>query len=185
MLVLDVLKTASLMLGLEDELAPVFVSGTVNAETQKKFDKLLAGFNLCFSEISTDYIPLLNSETLTPIGGRLYFGGGDVKRIYEIRTKAGKKLKYKQFDGYIFIDFAGEVDVISNTYPQKLEINSQFDSFGGKISEKCLAMGAASEYCFLTSLFEDAAIWDNRFRQALKCACAKKGSINLRGRRWL
>ncbi|MDR0850330.1 MAG: hypothetical protein LBN07_02465 [Christensenellaceae bacterium] len=185
MLVSNVLKTASLMLGLEEEFAPIFVSSAVSAETQKKFNKLLDSFNLCLSEISTDYIPLLTSQTLTPVGGKLYSNSTDMKRIYEIRTKSGKKLKYKLFEGFVSIDFAGPVEVTSFVAPQILTLNSTFSSFGGKVSEKCLAMGTSAEYCFLAALYNDAEIWDNRFRQALNRACSKKDSLILPERRWL
>lgn len=185
MLVSNVLKTASLMLGLEDEFAPIFVSATVGAETQKKFDKLLNSFNLCISEISTDYIPLLTSQTMMPIGKKLYINNNDMKQIYEIRVKGGKKIKYKLFEGFVEVVFGGMVEVISFATPQKLNLNGQFNGFGGKVSEKCLALGTVAEYCFLTALFDDAKIWDNRFRQALERACSKKDSVVLPERRWL
>ena len=175
----------SLMLGLDEEFAPVFSGGQVDAATVKKFDKLLGGFNLCISEIGSDYIPLLVSQTMTTTNGKLIIANNDAKSIREIRTIGGKKLKFKLFEGYVLVDFDGIVEVISVAIPSKLTLNSEFNAFAGRVSEKCLAIGTAAEFCFMSALFDDAAIWDNRFRQALKCSCFKKDSLILPRRRWL
>ena len=54
----------------------------------------------------------------------------------------------------------------------------------GKISARILAYGVASEYCFLEMLYDDATLWENRYKNALLCAQRKKGELKLKKRGW-
>ena len=54
-----------------------------------------------------------------------------------------------------------------------------------KISLKTLALGVASEYCFINGFFDDAKIWEERFEKSLQANLKKLGKVKLPNRRWM
>jgi hypothetical protein len=76
------------------------------------------------------------------------------------------------------------VEVTYKVYPEKILLDGNAESFGGKISARILAYGVASEYCFLEMLYDDATLWETRYKNALLNAQRKKGELKLKKRGW-
>lgn len=186
----NVLKIASLFVNLSTEFTPIIdeTEDTVDAQTQKEFEIFLKCLNLAYTEISTDYLPILESKQVLVENKKVYLDdiSTSIKDIVSVKLASnGKNVKYTLFSNYIEINAAGYVDIVYSIYPTDLTLSSDIDSFGGKISEKCLALGTASEYCYINGFYDEAEMWDNRFKQSLQIACRKKSEITLPRRRWL
>ena len=67
---------------------------------------------------------------------------------------------------------------------ETITFTSLAENFGGKISARVIAYGVASEYCFLEMLYDDATLWESRYKNALLVASRKKGEIQLKKRGW-
>lgn len=53
-----------------------------------------------------------------------------------------------------------------------------------RVSARVTALGVAAEYCFVCGLFEEAQLWDGRYKDSLKIALRKKGAMSVKARRW-
>lgn len=186
----NVLKIASLFVNLADEFSPIIdeTEDTVDTQTQKEFEIFLKCLNLVYTEISTDYLPILEKQRVLVENGKVYLDdiSESIKDIVSVKLASNEKnVKYTLFSNYIEVGAGGYVDIVYSIYPTALTLTSDIDSFGGKVSEKCLALGTASEYCYINGFYDEAEIWDNRFKDSLQIACRKKSEIILPKRRWL
>lgn len=184
MQVKQVLKTASVMLNLADEFQLIFDGGSVDSQTQKEFDKLLTSLNLCYLEVCSDYLPLLEQESIFADNGKIFFTqlNKSVCQIISIKTQNGKNVKFTLFPNCIKTNYDGYLNITYSYIPSTLTLNDNFDI---SITEKCLSMGTCAEYCFINSFFDDAEIWDKRFKESLQLSLKKRGGIKLPKRRWL
>ena len=77
--------------------------------------------------------------------------------------------------------FANEVEIIYKTFPTELTLSQSFSS---TIPERVYAYGVAREYYFNQTLFDDAEIWEERFKNSLQILTRKKSEIKMPKRRW-
>ena len=186
MKVKDVLKIASMFVNLEKELENVFVeeNSIIDEKYKDEVDLLLKCFNLAYQEIS-DYTMFKNRKVLKVVDGKVDCLEIDpnLKKVFFVKdTKNFKKLKYVLENGFlkIFADVA-EVKVVYSVEPKKLDIEDQIDFVG--VSEKCFALGVASEYFYIKSFYSEAQMFGKRFKDMLKIFL-KKESVHIPKRRW-
>ena len=182
MLVKDVIKLACNFTE-NDEIANAIKNNTTLSENQSVVvDMLMNCFNLVRNEIATEYVPILVRETITPNDFKIYFSSlsNSVFEIVSVKDMRGRNVKYKKFEDYI-MTFAGQVEILYKTIPQDLTISQSFSS---AIPERVFAYGVAREYYFNQTLFDDADIWEERFKNSLKVLTRKKSEIKMPNRRW-
>lgn len=188
MLVRDVIKLCCSYLQLTEFLQVIDNDNEVelNPEYLSERDLLVTCANLTFDFIASDYVPLLKSVKVTTSDGKINYSSlmpGRVKDIYSVKNAFGQKVVYKNFDTYLKT-VVGTVEIVFSYLPPTVNFYSKCDFFT-KLSERILAYGIASEYCFIKGLYEDANVWDTRLKQALLSACRKKGDIIVKKREWI
>lgn len=182
MQVKDIIKLACAFTE-NEELVSGIENNNLTSDQTLIVDCLVNCFNLVNNEIATQYIPYLKKETFQTNGFKIYFSSftGDVNEIISVKDKKGKNIKYKIFDNYI-VAVASEVEIVYSTKPQVLSISSTITSL---IPERVFAYGIAREYYFIQTLFDDANVWENRFKESLKVLSRKKSDISMPVRRWI
>lgn len=189
MTIKSILKTACIFLQ-KDELLSVQSLDGIGTETDeqtKELSHLLRCLNLVLSEIATDYIPLLKTETVSSTDGKILLSSlsKDVLDIVKVENKFMLSEPYKLFPGSIET-IPGEVKITYSYEPAKLEsLTSEIENFSGKLTDRLVAYGVAMEYCFICGLHDDASIWEKRFKDGLLIAARKKSAIRLPKRRWI
>ena len=184
----DILKIVCVFLKKEDFLETQSFGGTTqptNSQT-KEINHMLRCLNLVVNQISSDYIPLLKKETITPTNGKVLLGdlSKTVIDVIRVEDKFGIRVNYKMFPDY-FETINGEINVLYSYEPAEVsELSSEIESFSQKIGERVIAYGVAMEYCFICGLHDDDKKKEKRFKDALLIASRKKGEIKLPKRRW-
>ena len=102
-------------------------------------------------------------------------------KIISVRDTFGRPVRFKVFDSYLMA-LAGNVEVEYTTMPEKMDIDDEFSS---SLPERVYAYGIAREFCFLQSLFDDADVWDDRFKNTLEVLLQRKSELRMPGRRWI
>ena len=69
-----------------------------------------------------------------------------------------------------------------NAMPKELNFEDEFTS---TIPERVYAYGVVKEFYFIQALYEDAKIWDERFKNSIETFLRKKGNTFLPRRRWI
>ena len=168
----------------KQELASAIKEGLVLTEQQQALkENLLAYFNLVREEIANEFQPIMQTEKFIVKNFKLSFSefSSQVQDIYSIRDKFGRNVNYKIFDGYIFV-CGREVEVIYSSKAENLPFDGEFSS---NLPERIFAYGIAREYFFLNNLYDDANVWEGRFKGALSIMLRRKSEVKIPQRRWI
>ena len=181
MQVKDIVKRAARNLGRED-----LVSALDKDELEGEARTLVDCYNFVENEIALDYLPLKAEEEFTPEeNGIAYsrFSHAPVN-VMRVRTPAGGRVDFELFPALLRLpDGTGAVRVVYAYAPAKKGISDESE-FTGKISERLLSYGVSSEFCLVRGQYSEAAVWERKYREALRAACSSAGTLRIRARRW-
>ena len=189
MTIKSILKIAGLFLNKNDMISALDLENISSASqsVQDEINFLVKCLNLAYQEVASDYIPLLYKEKVTLTDGKLNFSGltKTIVDVVSLKDKNGFRVKYQSFPSYLQTN-ENEVEITYKYQPEDLtSLSSTIESFAGRVSEKLLAFGTLMEYCFILGLYEDAEIWEKRFKDALLVRSRKKSGMKLPSRRWI
>lgn len=147
-------------------------STTLEMPSEKKeiLSLLILAFNNTQDKILKN-INLITQETVTLENGKI-----DISKLSKKLNKVlkifcnGKKLNYKVLDNFIVLDNAIDYNNIEIEYSYFLpyiETLNDETNLQNLIKLRTFALGVASEYCFISGLFDDAEIWNKKFLQEL------------------
>ena len=186
----EILKNVCVYLGKEEILASNIFEPDgeeLTDQEQKDVNKIIKCINLCTEEIATECLKVLKEKEVEFINGEIdaFSIDENIFEIISIKNKFGKNLKYKYINGKI-VCLTSRATVTYSVYPKSVvELNDDVENFAGKMSARVLGYGVASEYCYLEMLYDDATIWETRFKNAMLTLARKKGEIKLKKRGWL
>ena len=75
-----------------------------------------------------------------------------------------------------------DVEVIYSTPALELKEDEEFTS---NLPERIFAYGVAREYFFIKNLYEDANIWEERFKGSLQIMLRRKSEVKIPRRSWI
>ena len=157
----------------------------LNESQKEELQTILMCVNMVNNIIATDYLKLKETITLENVSGKILFSDITNKKILDIVKICdtfGNSLKYKMdYDGVL--TKKGKVVLTYAFFPNTMDINDELD-FKIHINERIFTYGVLAEYYFFKGNFDDASIWDIRFKQALQTSIRKQGEIRLPKRGW-
>lgn len=158
-------------------------NSTLNDEQSLLCENLVKCLNLVNNEVASEYIPLIKCERVKPQEFKVLFSTltSNVLQIISVRDTLGRKVKFKAYDNYLMA-FASEVDIIYQAQPEQLSLDSDFNS---NLPDRVYAYGVAREYYFQQTLFDEADVWEDRFKNSLQVLSRKRSEIKVPERRWL
>ena len=168
----------------KDDLANALREGQdLSADFTALQNKLIKCFNLVREEIASEYQPLMQVEKFVVKNFKLEMSAfsKDVLEIYSIKDRYGRNVHYKIFDDYIFV-CGKDVEVIYSTPASQLSID---DDFSSNLPERVFAYGVAREFFFLNGLYEDANMWEDRFKGSLQILLRRKSEVRMPRRSWI
>lgn len=183
MKVKDVILKACDFIGKDDLSLVLSSSAQLSDEQQVLSDNLVKYFNLVRQEIANEFQPIMQAERFTVKNFKLSFSdfSKSVQEIYAVKDKFGRNVNYKIFEDYIFV-CGKDVEVIYSSAPEELSLEGELSS---NLPERIFAYGVAREYYFIHNLYEDANIWEGRFKGALEIMLRRKSEIRIPQRRWI
>lgn len=195
MTVKDAVELAAVYLQLEDVLSSENFSDSLNVNvnssvseddlTQRNINLLIRCTDLVLGEIASDQIPLKCVETLSSADGQIYFSSF-ANKVYKILSvkKNSSKISFKVFPTYIETGKSGEVEVEYNFLPEtKTSLTDSIDEVANLVDLRTIAYGVASEYAYISGLFEEAKMWEEKFKNAID-AKTKLKNYTVKARRW-
>ena len=148
-------------------------------------ENLLRCFNLVENELALDYFPLHAEEKLRTETGAVYFGELRFApvRITKVTDGWGNDCPYRLFPDYLKTQ-AGEITVQYSYLPGEkgLEDTSDFSLF---VSVRLFAYGMASEYALSCGRFEEASVWDKKYKDAICAVYKGRPCKKMNARRWV
>lgn len=185
---LEIIKLTAIYLQMEEVLELDIFGGSVTEQTEavaKDVELLTRCLNLIYDEIATDYLPLLHSESLSITNNRIAITDLEKRliNIMSLKDINDKTAKYKLYPTYIELN-DGSYTITYSYIPNSITINDTLEDFGSKLTERILAYGVASEFALISGLYDEASLWEKRFKDAMLIASRVKSEVIMPKRRW-
>lgn len=183
MLVSDVVALAAHNIG-RDDLIPAIQSADKN--TPDKLVGLLHAYNIVESEIALDYYPISQTVPMTPVSQKIYYESLPFfyRNLVSV-TQNNVPVRYELRPEYIYLPDApkGQVTVEYYYEPETKFLPSECE-FRTVISARLMSFGVACEYFLSQGKYDEAAVWEEKFRDALRAAGLLRRTLAMRSRRW-
>lgn len=183
MKVRDILTLAAMDLNLDDYIKRA-IKGNMSPQGLDGVNLLLHSFNMVENALAVEFLPLYAEDEIWAETGAVFYEQLTKKpvRIVSIYDENKKDVEYKIFPEY-FKTQPGKIIVRYTYVPQMKTIDDECDYH----MEGCLQIlvyGIANEYCLASGRFEEAEIWEKRYRKALKGLYKMHPGFVLKTRRW-
>ncbi len=167
------------------EVVSVKAGETDVADGKKLAEALLRCFNIVESELAVDYLPLFAEEEMETETGVVYYSelARSAVRVVKVTDAWGNETPFKLFPEYLKTQ-AGKVKIRYTYAPQEKTLDGSSD-FLLYASVRLFAYGIAAEYSLSCGYFEDAAVWDKKYKDAIAAAYRKKPCKRIQSRRWV
>lgn len=148
-------------------------------------NELLECFHTIENELALDYLPLYAEEELVSKTGAVYFSELDhaAVRIVEVLDGYGNVLKFQLFPQYLKTQ-PGKLKIRYSYTPERKTVDGESD-FNLHASARLFAYGMAAEYAIQNGLFEEAGIWDRKYKEAISAAYKATPNKKIASRRWV
>ena len=181
MTVEECVRLAAELLGIEKEISPE----TETETGMRKAALLLTCYNIVENELALDYLPLTAEDTIRSNTGVIEYESlkYPVVRIVEVKDGQGENVDFHIFAKYLKTE-TGTVTVRYTYTPSKKTMEEESD-FTAPVSSRLIAYGIAAEYAMANGLFEDASVWEKKYKQAIENAYRLQPCVRIRSRRWV
>lgn len=180
----DAIVAAATELGIVDEVIAFLES---DVETGKEAtERLLHCFNLVENELALDYLPLKAETEMETETGVIHFSklDRDVVRILKVQDEWGNEVPFKVFPEYVKTQQSGIVKITYAYTPKAKKLGEQSD-FTLYASARLFAYGMAAQYALEIGSFEENAVWEKKYKDALKRTYRLYSGKVIRSRRWV
>lgn len=187
----DIVRLAAVFLQLDvneevfcEEADTAFVQAEFNSDKRLKLLKDCTEFVL--NQIATDYLPLKKTEKVFSEDGTIPYGefARDMIEATSVKNSCGQNVRFSHLPDGLFVGERGEMEVTYFYRPGEKTFFDEAETGSCKVTDRVVALGVAAEYSFVCGLFDEASMWDVRYKDSLKIAVRKKGAVTLRARRW-
>ncbi|MBQ9113425.1 MAG: hypothetical protein IJY05_00705 [Clostridia bacterium] len=182
MKVKECVEKAAMLLGIADEVCAYLNEG--DTQGQEQTERLVKCFNLVENELALDYLPLFAEQKVVNQNGKVDFLllQKNVVRIAGVKNKAGESVKFRLFPKY-FEAPMGELTIIYSYTPPEKTLDGESDY--ATLSARLFGYGMAMNYALIMGLYEEASVWDKKYKEALEAAYRIRGAAVIRSRRWV
>ena len=184
MTVKEILLAAACLLGMEKEMQDFLSGASTDENVEANANALLKCFNLVENEIALDYLPLLAEEEIESETGVIYYSSlsREAVRVLAVRDEWGNEVPFTLFPEYLKTQ--PDKVCVRYTYLPKTKMFEDKSDFKLNASVHMFSYGVAAEYALANGLFEEAAVWDKKYKDAIKAAYCSKPPRRIRSRRW-
>lgn len=168
----EIAREAALLAGRTDAAVCLGGGAAADPESAKTdAERLVAAVNRAVRSLAVRGLPLRKEETVTGKGEIAFTALSEtVLRVEEVRDASGRKVGFKVKQGGITAP-AGKLTVRYRYLPAVRAEEEECDYPEGAIPREVLAEGAAAEFSIEEGRYEDADMWQARFRAGLNAVC--------------
>ena len=183
MKVKDVVYAAAQTLGILDGVKGYFESGDEGCKREAEL--LLSCFNGVESGLALEYLPLYAEDEVLAPTKRVEYASLTYSpvRILKVTDELGEATQYTLYPQYL-IAKAGRLKITYTYTPNRKEIEEQSD-FALYLSETLLVYGTLAEYCAAEGCFDEASVWDKKYKAGIEKVVTLRSCKRINSRRWV
>lgn len=141
--------------------------------------------NLVLKEVACDYIQLIHRQTMTSKDGKIEYTDFEkpLLEIKSVKKSDGEEVRYFALPDYVAVE-DGVFEVSYAFVPTDKGFFDETDFSGTKAGDRVFAYGAAAEFCLISGNYDEALMWERRYKDALMVATRKTTEVVMPRRRW-
>lgn len=129
--------------------------------------------NLVASNVAGNYIDCTERQSFNTADGKINYSDFNKTFLKVISvTSNGQSAPFELYTYYISVP-AGQVEIVYSAIPEFKSGNDDAN-FLGAHSQGVLTYGILTEYAFISGMFNEGKIWNERFEQLLFTATSKE-----------
>lgn len=175
---------------LNQEETGIIVTDSETFLTEPKEIKLLTNLtNLVLGQILREYMPLYTEEIVSSNANcEISFSSFSkkVNQIINVSFVDGLNSTFRIFPEYIKVGSPQEKYVVKYSYlPEEItNFNAPIEK-PISLSENTIALGVCAEYCLIEMLYDEADMWEAKFKESLQNTIRKLREKRLPSRGWI
>jgi len=158
---------------------------SLNELQQKEIKHLVNCVNLTISNIASNYFKLYNIVEVVNDNGIIPYSKISNNAIFDIvgvKNSTGKQSFVLKQNGLSTVK--GKLTIRYTYFPEDVDYDDVVNYFPVKVSERVIVYGVLSEYLFIKGLFDEALVWEERFKTEMKSINRLQKCVNIRKRSW-
>ena len=146
--------------------------------------ELLSSFNGVQEELASKYIPLITEEEIETVTGAVPYTvlSKRVSRIVRVTNEWGMSVRFDLYDEY-FKTCVGRLKVKYTYLPNEKDTEDEVE-FDLYVTKRLIAYGMAADYCLKKGLYDEAEMWDKKYKTAIRDAYKKAPCKRIPAREW-
>ncbi len=189
MKVKEILTDVATYLNMPDLLETTLFDGSKTATDEQKniIDFLIKCCNLVVNQIATEYYTFKDKKKVSSTNGKINYSSISFYPIVDIIKvkRGGVDVKYVCHSTYLEVP-VGEIEVeFAFTPSPATMVSSNIELYNYKINPRVIAYGVVAEYYYINGIYDDATIWDNRFKTSLNGIVRPKKDVIIKSRLWI
>ncbi|MCL2755926.1 MAG: hypothetical protein FWE45_02625 [Firmicutes bacterium] len=172
----QILSNVAEILGLADVVELVKSNVAINELHQNtNYRLLLRCASLVVANLATHYSEITHTQRVnTQINGRINFSVFEhpPTNIKMVRQITGERMRFRTFIDHIIVNQPGKFDV-TFTYVPKIISGNETNPF--PLPPAALEYGIMAEYAFLSGMFNEAQVWNEKFGEMIFASVKKNG----------
>ena len=190
MTVKEVIALAAGCLSRDDLVSALDKEESALSEEEKlELDAFLRAYNFVENEVALDYCPIKKEETIEVSENKIYYSKLSQVPVNIRKVVCGGYLqRFAAYPAYILMTdgWLGRASVVYDCIPStKTSFDEETECSDKGVSARLLAYGVASQYCLVNGENGRAALWDKKFRDALRAKNLLRRTVSVRSRRWV
>ena len=184
----DCVRQSAINLQLDDVLTALDSIATIADDVALEIDRLTDCAKMTAIEIASDYIPLTREEEAESKNQRIKITSLSERVSSIVAVRLGyRDINFSVTHDEILLPQDGNFTIRYNFIPPfgRPDLDEELKWEHARVNERTFGFGIACEYCILMGMFDEALLWDKRFKDALFKANVEKAEKRIKRRRWL
>ena len=184
----DILKLSATFLGLDEVVEYLNTPNTTpNQEVSEKLNQLLVYTNYIIREITKEYYPLSTSELLLSDDNcQIYYTNFQEQPIgiKDIKNTSNLSVTFNLYPEYVKVGTPNSEYLVKyNFIPKPIKTIDQNFNLPIGLDYFIISYGVASEYCLSKLLYNEAELWESKFKNSLERIKSRIGDRRFYARR--
>lgn len=185
----DILKLSSTFLHLDDTLAFLTSSENVepNENVKNQINQLIVFTNYIIREITKDYYPLYFKETISSDqDGKIFYNklSKTAIRIKDVKNFLDLSCHFEIYPEYLKLENANtEYKIFYSYVPNTIKTIEDEAELPFGVDYFIVCYGVASEFALSCGLYDEAEMWESKFKNALRSLKSQIGERRFFARR--
>lgn len=182
MTVKEVIYMAATELGILADVKAYVENGTQAGKEDAEL--LLHAFHVVENELAVDYFPLVLEEVKTSAGKVPFISfSQEVVRVLNVKNEEGENVDFTLHANGV-VTGKGKM-AITYSYAPKAKTFKEDSDFNFLVSARLMAYGILAEFTLSTGRYSEWAIWDKKYKNAIRSAYHVQSGGSMRARRWV